>query len=244
MTFTVYLMGVLTLAGLLASGCAKRPAMSGMAVPPPVAAAAPAEACGYGLRAAKVEFLAPASVAARGLPTDATPGECYIQSVIPAQVEAVKERVLKRAASSKIEIVPEQWQDVEERVLVKPASKRIEVVPATFEEVEERVMVRPASKRIEVVPASYKDETERVLVRAAYTVWKRSSELTPAEREKQRIDPNAGDILCLVEVPAEYSTVTRQVVDVPASTREVEIPAEWSTVKKTVVKTPATTREV
>ena len=245
MTFTVYFMAVLTLAGVLASGCAKRPVVAG-AVPPPVAAAAPApaEACGYGLRAAKYDYLAPAAVAPWGLPPNAKPGECYVQAVVPAQYEAVKERVLKKAASSKIEVVPEQWQDVEERVLVKPASKRIEVVPATFEDVEERVMVRPASKRIEVVAASYKTETERVLVRAAYTVWKRSSELTDAERAKQKVDPNAGDILCLVEVPAEYATVTRQVVDAPASTREIEVPAEWATVKKTVVKTPATTREV
>jgi hypothetical protein len=244
MTFTVYFMGVLTLAGLLASGCAKRPVMSSMTVPPPVAAAAPAEACGYGLRAAKLDYLAPATVAPWGLPPNAKPGECYIQAVVPAQYETVKERVLKKAASSKIEVVPEQWQDVEERVMVKPASKRIEIVPATFEEVEERMLVRPASKRIEVLPATYKSESERVLVRAAYTVWKRSSELTPAEREKQKIDPNAGDILCLVEVPAEYATVTRQVVDVPASTHEVEVPGEYATVKKTVVKTPATTREV
>src|SRR5262249_4529030 len=189
MTFTVYLMGVLTLAGLLASGCAKRPAMSGMAVPPPVAAAAPAEACGYGLRAAKVEFLAPASVAARGLPTDATPGECYIQSVIPAQVEAVKERVLKRAASSRIEVVPEQWQDVEERVLVKPASKRIEVVPATFEEVEERVLVRPASKRIEAVAGGHKTEPEAGGGRPAYTVRNAGAGPPPGEGGKQRDEP-------------------------------------------------------
>jgi hypothetical protein len=64
------------------------------------------------------------------------------------------------------------------------------------------------------------------------------------ERAQQKIDPSAGDILCLVEVPAEYSTVTRQVIDTAATTREVEVPAEYSAVKKTVLKTPATTREV
>jgi len=113
-----------------------------------------------------------------------------------------------------------------------------------IEEVEERVLVSPATQRIEPVAATFKTETERVVVRPAYTVWKRSSELTAAERAQQKIDPSAGDILCLVEVPAEYSTVTRQVIDQAATTRGVEVPAEYATVKKTVVKTPEATREI
>jgi hypothetical protein len=240
---------------------------------PAAAAAAPAAApaasdTGYGLRAAKVDYLSPAAAGSpMGLPPNAKPGECYVNAVVPAQYEAVKERVLKKAAATRIEVAPAQIQDTEERVLVKPASKRLEAVPATFEEVEERVLVKPASKRLEVVPATleeveervlvspatqriepvaatFKTETERVVVRPAYTVWKRSSELTAAERAQQKIDPSAGDILCLVEVPAEYSTVTRQVIDQAATTRGVEVPAEYATVKKTVVKTPEAAREV
>jgi hypothetical protein len=246
------------------------------AAPPPAASAAPAAAApaaaaradsGYGLRAANVDYLAPAAGAPMGLPQNAKPGECYVQAVAAAQYETVKERVLKKAAATRIEVVPAQLEDVEERVLIKPATKRLETVPATFEEVEERVLIKPASKRLEIVPATfeeveervlvrpatkrlepvaatYKTETERILVRPAYTVWKRSSELTLAERSQQKIDPSAGDILCLVEVPAEYSTVTRQVIDTPASSREVEVPAEYSVVKKTVMKTPETAREI
>jgi hypothetical protein len=86
--------------------------------------------------------------------------------------------------------------------------------------------------------------SEKILVRPAYTVWKRSSELTVAERAQQNLDPSAGDILCLVEVPAEYKTVTSDMLDTPATTREIQIPAEYTTVRKTVLKTPATTREI
>jgi hypothetical protein len=81
-------------------------------------------------------------------------------------------------------------------------------------------------------------------VRPAYTVWKRSSELTEAERAQQGVAASAGDILCLVEMPAEYTTVTSQVLATPATTREIEVPAEYATVRKTVLKTPATTREI
>jgi hypothetical protein len=44
-------------------------------------------------------------------------------------------------------------------------------------------------------------------------------------------------------IPAEYATVTKQVVKTPASTREEAIPAQYATVTKQVVKTPASFRE-
>ena len=71
-----------------------------------------------------------------GLPPGAKPGECYVRAVVPAQYEAVEERVLVKAASSRIEVTPAEFQDVEEQVLVRPATTRLETVPAVFEEVE------------------------------------------------------------------------------------------------------------
>jgi hypothetical protein len=198
-------------------------------------------AAGYGLRAATVDYVAAGTA---GLPPGAKPGECYVQVVVAAQYETVKERVLKKAASTKVEVVAAQFQEVDERVVVRPAAKRLEAVAPQYEDIEERILVQPASKRLEPVAATFRTETERVLIRPASMIWKRSSELTPAERAQQKVDLGAGDILCLVEVPAEYATVTREVVDRPATTREVEVPAEWRTMKKTVLKTPATVREV
>ena len=55
---------------------------------------------------------------------------------------------------------------------------------------------------------------------------------------------DTGTVMCLVEIPAEYRTVERRVLDRPATTREVTIPAEYRTVTRTVVDRPATTREV
>jgi hypothetical protein len=195
------------LLGALTSGCATTPAVT--------AEPSASPDTGYGLRAATVDYLTAGVAAPMGLPAGARPGECYVRAVVPAQYETVTERVVKKAASS-----------------------RIEVTPAEFQDVEERVLVRPATTRLEPVPATYRTETERVLVRPAYTVWKRSSELTAAERAEQKIDPSAGDILCLVEVPAEYTTVTREVLATPATTREIEVPAEYRTVTVRKMVTP------
>jgi peptidoglycan hydrolase-like protein with peptidoglycan-binding domain len=44
--------------------------------------------------------------------------------------------------------------------------------------------------------------------------------------------------MCLVEVPASYKTVRKQVVVKPATVREIEIPAEYQTVKVTKMVSP------
>lgn len=222
------------LLGALSSGCATTPA--------PAVAASPAAS--YGLRAANVDYLTASAAAPMGLPPAAQAGECYVRAVVPAQYDAVTEQVLKKGAASRIEVVPAQFQDVEERILVRPASTRLEAVPPVFEDVEEQVLVRPATTRLESIPATYTTATERVLVRAAYAVWKRSSELTATERAQQAVDPGAGDILCLVEVPAEYRTVTSEVLATPATTREIQVPAEYQTVTVRKMVTPARTTTV
>lgn len=50
--------------------------------------------------------------------------------------------------------------------------------------------------------------------------------------------------MCLVEIPAEYQTVSKRVLATPATTREEEIPAVYKTVRKRVMVKPPTTRTV
>jgi hypothetical protein len=178
---------------------------------------------------------------------------------LPATYETVKERVLVKEAGERIEIVPpvykavkvhvlnEEVQDVvpavyetvKERVMVKEASTRLEEVPAVYETVEERVMVKPASKRAIEVPAVYETVTETKMVRDAYTTWKPGT-----QTNVQKIDETTGQVMCLVQVPAEYQTFTRQAVKSAATVRYEDVPAEYDMVKKTVLKSPATVRTV
>ena len=97
-------------------------------------------------------------------------------------------------------------------------------------------MVRPAFTRKITVPAVYGTETEQVLVRAAHTVWKRG-----APGPHDIVVPGSlhaiatGEVLCLVEVPAEYRTITRQVVKQAETTRDEVVPAETTTVTRQVI---------
>jgi hypothetical protein len=54
----------------------------------------------------------------------------------------------------------------------------------------------------------------------------------------QKIDEKTGEIFCLVEVPAEYQTVTTRVLKTPPTIQYENVPTKYETIKKTVLKTP------
>lgn len=178
-------------------------------------------------------------------PPSAKPGECYVNIHHKPVTEEVSQQVLKTAASSTVDIVPATYETVEERVMLKPATTRLEVIPAVYETVTERVMVKPETKKLVPVDAVYEDQSEQVLVSPATTFWKRSTVAeAAASGAKEQIVGDDGYVMCLIEKPAEYKTVTKRVMVKGPSTREEIVPAEYTTVEKTILKTPATTAEV
>ena len=156
--------------------------------------------------------------------------------IVPPVYKAVKVHVTSEETQV---VVPAVYETVKERVMLKPATTRLENVPAVFETVEESVMEKPATKKATEVPAVYEDVTERKLVRAAYNTWKPGT-----STNIQKIDEKSGEIFCLVEVPAEYQNVTTRVLKTPASIRYEDVPAVYTRIKKTVLKSPETTRSV
>ena len=184
------------------------------------------------------------------VPPNAKAGECYARITQPAQFKTVQERVLATEASEKVAVTPATYKTVQERILVREASERLEVVPASYKTVEERILVTPAKKRIVTVPATYKTVSERIKVRDAYTTWKPGGSVIAVGANAlggtilQNRTSSTGEVMCLVEVPAEYKTVTRRVQATAATTREETVPAVYRTVKKRVVATPASTRTI
>ena len=124
------------------------------------------------------------------------------------------------------------------RVLVKEASTRVETTPAEYETVEERVLIKEASSQVVDVPAVYRTESESVLVEPARSVWKTDCGII------ERVENTTGDVMCLVEVPARYETLTKTVLDKPATTKTITVPAEYDTVEVQRLKTPASEKRV
>jgi hypothetical protein len=188
---------------------------------------------------------------------------------IPAEYEVVEEQVIVKEAGERIESTPPKYKWVDEQIVVKEPGERIETTPPEYEWVEERVVVEPPSERIKVIPAEYAWEDKKVLVqdaitsvqtipasyrtvkenvldKPAHTVWKKGenliSELDLQSGRLIKIDEETGDILCLVEVPATYKTVSKQMIDTEETTRTVEIsPPKFKTVRTRVLKRPAQT---
>jgi regulator of extracellular matrix RemA (YlzA/DUF370 family) len=165
-------------------------------------------------------------------PPGAEPGECWARVFIAPTYRTVNEQVLKQGQSERLELIPAQYGWEEQSVLVKEASERMEIIPAKYQWVEEKVLVKPESKKLVEVPAKYEMQQERVLVKAAHTVWKKGR--GPIEK----IDQATGEIMCLVEVPAIYKTVSKRVMVSPPATKELFIPAEYTTLKKRVMVEP------
>ena len=172
------------------------------------------------------------------IPSNAKPGECYAQVIIPPQYEDVTERVMVKEASYRIEITPAEYAPEETRVMVKAPTKKIEVVPAEYKTVKEKIRVAPPSSRMVEVPAKYDYVEEKVLVNPARTVWQKG------ENPLSEINGKTGEIVCLVELPAEYKTVRKTVVVEPATVRSEEYDGEFEYIERVVEVTPATTRVV
>lgn len=172
------------------------------------------------------------------IPQNAVPGECYAKVFVPPEYRTVTEKVLMKEASEQVEIIPAKYEMVEEKVMVEPASERWEVIPAEYKWVEEKVVIKEASSRLESIPAKLEWKEENVLVKPAETVWKKGR--GPIER----IDYSTGEILCLVEEPATYKTVKKQVVVEPAKIVKVDIPEEYGTVKQKALVSPPTVKKI
>ncbi len=177
-------------------------------------------------------------------PPDPEPGHCYARVLTPATYTTKTEQVLVRGESETLAVTPAEYEWTEETVLVQEASSRLEVIPAEYEWVEERVLVKAASKKLVEVPAQFDQVQEQILETPARTEWKRSSSPIAGAIQTTLANDNSGEVLCLVEVPAVYKTVSKTVMVSPPRVEEVIIPAEYDTVRKQVVKRPAQTREV
>lgn len=150
-----------------------------------------------------------------GVPKDAPVKSCYEEFLQPAKFETEEKKLIK-----------------------KQAATRIEIVPAKYEWVEKKVLVKEASENIVEVPPVYEIKEEKVLEKAAYTTWKRGR--GPIER----IDHSTGEIMCLVDVPAQYKTIRKKIVKTPASTKKITVPAEFKIVKVRKLISPVEKKEI
>ena len=133
---------------------------------------------------------------------------------------------------------PAKYEETTKEVLVKEESEEIKIAPAQFEETEETVVVVQASQKKVYRPAEYETIEERIEVEPAKAVWKKG------EGPIQKIDYSTGEIMCLVQVPAVYKTVTKKVLKAASAIDLVQVPEETRAVKVNKLVSDATIDKV
>jgi hypothetical protein len=151
------------------------------------------------------------------LPPNAKAGECY------AKV-----------------FVPPTFRTVTERVLVKAASEQIEIVPARYEWVDEKILVKDSSTELVAVPAEFDTKEQTIQTASGHTDWEVNKGVNCDLPKNQP----AKDVFCLVQHPAEQTTIRTEYQVKPATVRSNTIPAEYQTVRRQKLASAATTRKI
>ncbi len=207
-------------------------------------------------------LLASVALSAQNYPENPEPGACYIR----CPIEEIKEveNVEVTPAYMQYKVVPAVYKTVEERVLVKEASKRFEYVPAVYREVIDTLLVGQPYSTYTIQPVQTLDTFDTIELEPAYSRF----ETRPAIDGCKSPIPGDCDVICYVVHPAvtkqipvkkivtqpsytrlsppngQYKVIKRQVIETPATVREIEIPAEYVTIQKRVLEKDATVDSV
>jgi len=202
-------------------------------------------------------FSGSVALPAQNYPPNPEPGACYIRCPIEEISEI--EKVVVTPSYMEYKVVPAVYKTVEERVLVKEASRRFEYVPAVYREVTDTLLVEEPFSTYTLMPVKTVDTFELFEIEPAYSRF----ETRPAIDGCKSPVPGDCDVICFVVHPAvtkqipvkkivsmpgftrqtppngRYKTVKRQVIETPATFREIEIPAEYITIQKRVLEKDA-----
>lgn len=209
-----------------------------------------------------VALVATSTMFAQDLPANPEIGKCYVRCTTPDVYENQSVSVTLKPAYKVLKVVPATYKTVTERVLVKDESKTLRVIPAKWGTERVSFVSREAAESLRIVPAIFKSSSETVEIKPAYAQW----ELGAAAPDCDSNDPNECRYWCYKGYPAEFATVstevlasdasvekiagaaksatyTKRVLLEPAKVVEDIVPAEYETITKTVVDQPARTVE-
>ncbi|MGB7286276.1 MAG: peptidoglycan-binding domain-containing protein [Salaquimonas sp.] len=170
-------------------------------------------------------------------PADAKAGECYAKVLIPAVYQTSPSQVVVQPESKSMKKTEAVYREITKEVLIEEESYVLEPVPPVYETVTEQILVEPEQIIKTIIPATFRNESKQVMVSPARVEWKQG------RGAFEKLDSATGEIMCRVEIPAVFETVTSQIIDQPATTTDETIPAKYITVEKRVMKTPPTTQK-
>ena len=99
--------------------------------------------------------------------------------------------------------------------------------PARYETHTDRIQISEEQRVLDrIIPARYQTTTERIKIKEARQYWKAGH--GPITKK----DQVTGEILCLVEEPAEYKTIEKRVLVTPEKPEFKTVPAKYETITR------------
>jgi hypothetical protein len=165
---------------------------------------------------------------------------CLVE--VPARYETVSKRVLKTPATVREIEVPAEYAVLSKQLVDREASVQEHDIPATYQKISTRVI------DVETLRAKgYKfDDAGDIVATPSGERVLRASAVKDGSAAKKTAGAASGSegYVREIMIPAEYRTVSRQIVDQPATVRQLEVPATYKTVSSRILKTAASTQEV
>ena len=181
--------------------------------------------------------------------------EAYQKLVkVPATYETVTEKVLVEPEKTMwkksqcngtddcgvmcLVTIPAKYKTVTKRVVKTPPTTKVIDVPAVYKTIKVRKLVSPA--RVEKVPVPEQTATYTRTVKESDPVftWTKVGTGKPAGYKY------TGHQICKLARPAAYKTLTKTVVDTPATTKSIPVPEQYTTVTVTTVVKPAEVKRI
>ena len=157
------------------------------------------------------------------------PGQCWAVGAVNPRPQREMVEIQIKDQQATIDVTPAEIEQGFKRVETREGTLTYRIEPATYRTVEERVMTRPPVERFEVVPAVFEEQTRTVVVEGE----RRSLESCSAG------GGSASMSFCMQEHPAREERVSVQVMVSPETTQVVVEPAEYTMVTRQVVDQPA-----
>jgi hypothetical protein len=173
--------------------------------------------------------------------------EKTVTKVIPGTCGYEDKTVVVREPSFEYVTIPATYKTVTETVVVKPGGSHTETIPPVYETVTEQILVRDGYTvwRPGSTVAGYNGGDSYGGGKTDYVAPPPSAYAgtgaapNPAYGGLPTKVLATGEVLCLVQVPPEYKTITKQVLKVPGRIVEVPYPPETTVVSRQVVDIPA-----
>ena len=191
----------------------------------------------------KILFLlavfAATTMQAQDLPSNPEPGKCYVRCTTPDVYTNETMTVTTKPAYKVLKTVPATYKTVTERVLVKEEGKRLSIVPAKWGTETVTYVSKEGGNSLSIIPASFRPSSETIEVKPAYAQW----ELGSPAPDCASGNPDDCRYWCYKGYPAEYTTVSTQVLANDASTSKSAIASKNASYTKRVLLSPATVVE-